>query len=107
MPFFNKPTPYTQSDIRLNDVSIQVIASFSRTGEVLPLYAKLQSCTLRLFNVTKAEQAAFTANVFIRFRCKGIVAEANPEDSSEETLCKDLFLRYYIDEHIWVMEEEK
>ena len=80
---------------------IQVIASFSSSGQIIPLYAKLEGYTAKLINVTQIKQEPHEDRQTNLFRCYYLYDEIDVKS------CKEIYLRYYIRRHVWAIEKKK
>lgn len=96
--YFMEPIDSYKSPIQ---GAIQVIASFSSSGQIMPLYAKLEGYTAKLINVTQIKQEPFEDKQTNLFRCYYLY------DEIEVKTCKEIYLRYYISRHTWAIEEKK
>ena len=81
--------------------AIQVIASFSSSGQIMPLYAKLEGYTAKLINVTQIKQLPHEDKQTNLFRCHYLYDEIDVKS------CKEIYLRYYISRHTWAIENKK
>ena len=102
MAFIPKTAQQIRNDIIANKQPIQVIASFSCTGEVLPMYAKINDCIMKLFHVTRITRNQFADRYSMLFKCQYIIENRDPEDNSEK-IFRELRIEYLFELHMWVV----
>lgn len=78
---------------------IQVIASFSRSGRIKPLYAKLECYTAKVTIMSYKEEINYGEETVL-YKCMYKTVEIEGD-------YRIIFLRYYIRLHAWQMDTEQ